>query len=431
MYRKITKKLEDWKKNKYRKPLILQGPRQCGKTYSVLDFGKTYYKNVAYFNFETMPRLNLYFEDNISPSYLIPVLSRISGTSILSEETLIVFDEVQLCERALTSLKYFAEEAPEYHVIALGSSLGVAVNRERYSFPVGKVDFLNMYPMDMEEFLVALGENKLLDMIKEAFTTNMPIARFYHDEAMKLYREYLVVGGMPECVMQYISTKDFLLTRHLQDSILYSYVNDMSKNNTENEIKKTRLLYDNVTVQLGKKNTRFQYKMVKSGGRAKEFENALEWLTLCGIITRVYKLDIPKLPMENYRNIDSFKVYFLDIGLLNAKKELNATDILYMDGLIDDFKGGMVENYVNSALFFNGYTTYYWESEREAKIDFVIRRGKSIIPVEVKSADNVRSRSLRVYLDRYESDYALRISSKNFSFENGIKTVPLYAVFCI
>ena len=303
MYRKIMKFLETWKENKHRKPLILQGARQVGKTYSILEFGRTYYENVAYFNFETNPKLNATFEENISPEYLIPILSHIAGQTIVREKTLIVFDEVQLCERALTSLKYFCEDAPDYHIIAAGSLLGGAVNREKFSFPVGKVDMKTLYPMDMEEFLLALGEKKLVEQIKK--------------------------------------------------------------------------------------------------------------------------------PLENYRDMDAFKIYVSDLGLLCAKKDLVANDVLYMVEELNDFKGGMTENYVNVQLTANEYRTYYWESERGAEIDFVIQRDGKLIPIEVKSADNTRAKSLKVYMETYNPDYAIKLSTKNFGFEDKKKIVPLYAAFCI
>lgn len=303
MYRKIMKFLETWKENKHRKPLILQGARQVGKTYSILEFGRTYYENVAYFNFETNPKLNATFEENISPEYLIPILSHIAGQTIVREKTLIVFDEVQLCERALTSLKYFCEDAPDYHIIAAGSLLGGAVNREKFSFPVGKVDMKTLYPMDMEEFLLALGEKKLVEQIKK--------------------------------------------------------------------------------------------------------------------------------PLENYRDMDAFKIYVSDLGLLCAKKDLVANDVLYMVEELNDFRGGMTENYVNVQLTINEYRTYYWESERGAEIDFVIQRDGKPIPIEVKSADNTRAKSLKVYMETYNPDYAIKLSIKNFGFEDKKKIVPLYVAFCI
>ena len=431
MYRKIMKYLEEWKENAHRKPLILQGARQVGKTYSILEFGRTHYENVAYFNFETNPRLNKTFDENISPEYLIPILSHISGQTIVREKTLIVFDDVQLCERALTSLKYFCEDASDYHIIVAGSLLGVAVNRAKFSFPVGKVDIKTMYPMDMEEFMLALGENALAEQIKKSFETDTPLPSALHDTAMQLYRQYLVVGGMPECVMQFAGTKDYILVRHTQNTILASYLNDMSKYNSLNEIKKTRLAYDNITVQLSKKNTRFQYKLIKKGGRASEFENAIEWLCLSGIVSQVYKAEQIKKPLENYRDIDAFKIYVSDLGLLAAKKDLSADDILYMSEDLNDFKGGMTENYVNVQLTINGYRTYYWESERGAEIDFVIQREGRLIPIEVKSADNTKAKSLKIYMETNNPDYAIKLSAKNFRFEDGKKTVPLYAAFCI
>lgn len=431
MYRKIIRFLEEWKGSKYRKPLILQGARQVGKTYSILEFGRTHYDNVAYFNFETNPKLNETFEENISPDYLIPILSHIAKQTIVKEKTLIVFDEVQLCERALTSLKYFSEDAPDYHIIVAGSLLGVAVNRAKFSFPVGKVDMKTLYPMDLEEFMLALGKENLIERIRECFDTDSPLPSALHDEAMLLYRQYLVVGGMPECVMQFAETNDYILVRHTQESILLSYLNDMSKYNNLNEIKKTRLVYDNITVQLSKKNTRFQYKLIKKGGRAAEFENAIEWLCLSGIVSKVYNVEQIKKPLENYRDIDAFKIYVSDLGLLSAKKEIDANDILYMVDELNDFKGGMAENYVSVQLSINGYSTYYWESERGAEIDFIIQREGKIIPIEVKSADNTRAKSLKVYMDTYKPQYAIKLSQKNFGFEDDKKIVPLYAAFCI
>lgn len=431
MYRKIMSFLKTWKENEHRKPLILQGARQVGKTYSILEFGRTCYENVAYFNFETNPKLNETFEENISPDYLIPILSHIAGQTIVREKTLIIFDEVQLCERALTSLKYFCEDAPDYHIIVAGSLLGVAVNRTKFSFPVGKVDMKTLYPMDMEEFMLAMGEGELVEQIKRSFATDTPLPSALHDTAIQLYRRYLIVGGMPECVAQFVETKDYILVRHTQDTILISYLNDMSKYNNLNEIKKTRLAYDNITVQLSKKNTRFQYKLIKKGGRASEFENAIEWLCLSGIVSQVYKVEQIKKPLENYRDIDAFKIYVSDMGLLLAKKDLAANDILYMVKELNDFKGGMTENYVNVQLAINGYNTYYWESARGAEIDFVIQREGKLIPIEVKSADNTKAKSLKVYMETYKPDYAIKLSAKNFGFEDGKKTVPLYAAFCI
>ncbi len=431
MQRKIMDYLKNWKDNPHRKPLILQGARQVGKTYSLLEFGRTCYENVAYFNFESNPKLASIFEENISPDYLIPILSHLAGQTIIKEKTLVIFDEVQKCERALTSLKYFCEEAPRYHIAVAGSLLGVAVNREEYSFPVGKVDMKTMYPMDMEEFMLALGKEDLVRRIKECFDTNSSMPEILHQEAMNLCRQYLVVGGMPECVMKFAETKDYILIRHTQNMLLEGYLDDMSKYNNKNEIKKTRLTYDNVTVQLSKKNTRFQYKLIKKGARAAEFENAVEWLALSGIVSQVYKVEQIKKPLENYRDIDSFKIYVSDVGLLCAKKDLLYQDVLYMSDELNDFKGGMTENYVNSQLLLSGHKTYYWMTDRGAEVDFVIQLDGDIIPIEVKSADNTKAKSLNMYIRANKPKYAIKLSAKNFGFEDGKKTVPLYAAFCI
>ena len=432
MYRKIFEYLKEWKNSPYRKPLIIQGARQVGKTYSILNFGKSEYENIAYFNFETNSKLKETFKENIEPSYLIPILSRLVEQTIVKEKTLIFFDEIQLCERALTSLKYFQEQAPEYHIIVAGSLLGVAVNRENFSFPVGKVDIKTLYPMDIEEFLLAMGEDKLIEQIKTSFNENSPLPIILHELAMEYYRKYLLIGGMPECVAKFKETENYTLIRHTQEMILLSYLNDMSKYNTNNEIKKTRLVYDNITVQLSRENTRFQYKLVKTGGRASEFENAIEWLNLSGIISKIYCVQDIKKPLENYRNIDAFKIYISDVGLLCAKKQIIPEDILYLSDELNDFKGGMTENYVNIHLDINSYIPYFWKNEKgTSEIDFVIARDGKIIPIEVKSSNNTRSKSLDYYIKTYKPEYSIRISSKNFGLENNIKSIPLYAVFCL
>ena len=431
MERKITEYLIAWKNSPYRKPLVLQGARQTGKTYSILAFGRGHYDNVAYFNFETNPTLIKSFDESIEPSYLVASLSRICGQTIVKEKTLIVLDEIQLCQRALTCLKYFCELAPEYHIIVAGSLLGVAVNRDVFSFPVGKVDMKTLYPMDFEEFMLAFGEHELVAQIRTCFQQDAPMPFALHEASLEYYRKYLVVGGMPECVAKYIATKDFILIRHTQAMILESYLSDMSKYNRENEIKKTRLTYDNITVQLSKKNTRFQYKLIKSGARAAEFENAIEWLALSGIVTRIYQVEHAAKPLEDNRNIDAFKIYISDVGLLCAKKNIVAEDVLYKSNDLDEFKGGMVENYVCMQLVANGYRCYYWMSQRGAEVDFLIQREGKVIPIEVKSAENTKAKSLAAYISMYKPLYSVKISTKNFGCEDGRKSVPLYAAFCL
>ena len=432
MYRKIQEKLKEWKSSPFRKPLVVQGARQVGKTYSITEFGEKNYDNVAYFNFQTNTALNRTFEENIEPSYLIPILSRLSNQTIIKERTLIVFDEVQLCERALTSLKYFCEQASDYHVIAAGSLLGIAVNRNENSFPVGKVDRLTMYPLDFEEFLISMGEEKLATEIRTHYCNQLPMPQVMHEQALKLYRLYLTIGGMPEAVSRFIETRNHTLVTHIHDSILMDYLDDMSKyQKNSSDISKTRLTYNMIGVQLSKTNTRFVYKLLKKGARASEFENAIEWLTLANVVSRIYRVDDVKKPLENYKDIDAFKIYLSDVGLLCAQERLFPDDILYENPDLDAFKGGMTENYVNSQLAANGYKPYYFEVEAKAEIDFLVEKEGKTIPIEVKSSEHTRSKSLNYYMDNYHPDYAIRVSSKNFGNENGIASVPLYAVFCI
>ena len=433
MYRKVSEFLEQWKASKYRKPLIIQGARQTGKTYAILEFGKTHYDNVAYFNFQTSRTIAATFEESISPSYLLPILSHISGQTITRGNTLIFFDEIQLCERAVTSLKYFCEEAPEYHIIAAGSLLGVAVNREKYAFPVGKVDRYTMHPMDMEEFLLACGEKDLTSRIRTCCDNDIPLPTALHTAALRLYRQYLAIGGMPEAVSRFVDTQDYTQVRHVLDTIQMDYLDDMSKyQNSANEIKKTRLTYGTVAVQLSKKNTRFQYKIIKTGARAAEYENAIEWLVSAGLLSRVYRAEQIKKPLENYKDIDDFKIYLSDMGLLAAEKDIRAEDIFFMEKELADFKGGMTENYVCTQLLRSGFKPYFWRNDKGTReVDFIVPLKGRLIPLEVKSGDHVTAASLNEYVRLYKPAYSIRISERNFGFENNIKSVPLYAVFCI
>ena len=433
MYRKVSEFLEQWKASKYRKPLIIQGARQTGKTYAILEFGKTPYDKVAYSNFQTSGTIAATFEESISPSYLLPILSHISGQTITRGNTLIFFDEIQLCERAVTSLKYFCEEAPEYHIIAAGSLLGVAVNREKYAFPVGKVDRYTMHPMDMEEFLLACGEKDLTSRIRTCYDNDIPLPTALHTAALRLYRQYLAIGGMPEAVSRFVDTQDYTQVRHVLDTIQMDYLDDMSKyQNSANEIKKTRLTYGTVAVQLSKKNTRFQYKIIKTGARAAEYENAIEWLVSAGLLSRVYRAEQIKKPLENYKDIDDFKIYLSDMGLLAAEKDIRAEDIFFMEDELADFKGGMTENYVCTQLLRSGFKPYFWRNDKGTQeVDFIVPLKGKLIPLEVKSGDHVTAASLNEYVRLYKPAYSIRISEKNFGFENNIKSVPLYAVFCI
>lgn len=430
MKRKVMKWLIDWKNSSNRRPLILQGARQVGKTYSALYFGKQYYDSVVYFNFENNSELIKIFERDLEPERIIRELSINSGKSIFKEKTLIFFDEIQACERALTSLKYFNENANEYHIIAAGSLLGVAVNRDQYSFPVGKVDLKTLYPLDFEEFLMAVNEEKLIELIKESFEKDIELS--IHNKAMDLYKTYLVVGGMPAAVKEYIDKKDLDFVLATQKSINDSYVADMAKYATPHETTRIMATFNSIPAQLAKENKKFQYKVIKSGARAHEYETPVEWLRASGVILKCTKCNEGKLPLAAYSDFNSFKVYITDTGLLCSKFGIPANAVLSDSIAFNDFKGALTENYVCFSLNANGYTPYYWESKGNAEVDFLIQdKDGYIIPIEVKAAEHVRAKSLQQYIKKYQPKYAIRVSGKNFGFENGIKSIPLYATFLI
>lgn len=430
MKRKIYLDLLNWKNSKDRKPLVLQGARQVGKTYIVNLFGGDNYANVVYCNFEKEQGLKDFF-NNLEPKNILKKLSNYKRKEILPEHTLVIFDEIQACPEALTSLKYFCEEANEYHIIAMGSLLGVSVHRQQFSFPVGKVEFLNMYPMDFEEFLMASDNQYLIDEIKNCYNLNKPMDKPFHEQAIELYKKYLYVGGMPEVVAEYLKNQNYELVKIKQQSILDSYFDDMGKYNKESEIPKTRLVYKNISTQLAKENKKFKYSLIKSGGRASEFAGAIEWLCLAGIANQLFKIEQIKLPLNAYKSLDDFKFYMNDVGLCSASQDIIIDDIIFDNPEFNDFKGGLTENYVNNQMIVNQNKCYYWTSNNQAEIDFVTRLNKNIIPIEVKSSVNTRSKSLNEYINKFKPEYSIRISSKNFGFENNIKSVPLYAVFCI
>lgn len=430
MERKIYKNLVLWKNSLDRKPLILQGARQVGKTYVVNYFAGKEYSNSIYCNFEKDMKLHDFFK-NLTPENIIKKISLYKRKEIFPKNTLIIFDEIQACPEAITSLKYFNEEANDYHIIALGSLLGVSVNRESFSFPVGKVQFMTLHPLDFEEYLMARGEKNLIDLINEGYEKNIPLENAFHERALDYYKEYLFVGGMPEAVEEYGKNHNPELVRIIQQTILESYHNDMGKYNKQSEISKTRIVYKNISTQLAKENKKFQYKYIKQGGRAHEFEDAIEWLCLAGVASQNYRIEQIMLPLNAYRSLADFKFYMNDVGLCGASQDILYEDILGENSLFDNFKGGLTENYVFTQLVVNGFNLYYWTSGSQAEVDFVTRIGSKIIPIEVKAKNNNRSKSLGVYVERFKPAYSIRVSQKNFGFENNIKSVPLYATFCI
>lgn len=430
MKREIINNLIKWKDSESRKPLIIHGARQVGKTYIIKEFGKEYYDNLIYVNFETNRELSDQIEDSIDAKYVINKLELFYGEKIVPGKTLIFFDEIQANERALTSLKYFCEDANEYHIIAAGSLLGIAINRENYSFPVGKVQMMNMYPLSFKEFLIAIGREKLIEEIQKHFENNERMDKDIHELCLKLYRTYLVVGGMPEVVQTYLDEQKVISTIDIQAEILASYERDMTKYADHSLSNRIISAFDSIPVQLAKDNQKFQYKVISKGGTSSIFGEAILWLKNSGIVAQVYKAN-SEMPLEMHKDLASFKLYMSDVGLFvnKARYPLYQIDLSSQPTMIA--MGPLTEHYVANELRKKGYELYYWESDGIAELDFMIQKEMDIVPIEVKTSTHTKARSLDLYRKTYNPKYAIRISEKNFGFENGIKSVPLYAVFCI
>lgn len=430
MKRKIEERLLVWKdKTSNRLPLIVNGARQVGKTYILRKFGAEQFKNVVYINLETNLAVASYFSDNITPERLLRYLEASTGKRIIPGETLIILDEIQSCERALTALKYFCEETPEYHIVAAGSLLGVAINRQRYSFPVGKVETITLYPLDFEEFLWARGKEVLCEEIRHAYETMEPLPDALHQEAIELYREYLLIGGMPACVNAFLNSGSFLDVPLVQSEILDNYIADMAKYASKTDSVKIRACYNSIPAQLAKDNKKFQYKVVQKGGSAALFGVSIEWLNLAGVVLKCQRINQAYEPIAVYADLSAFKLYMGDVGLLTMKSGISQQTVLSGEG--NTFMGAVTENYVAQQLVAKGYDLYYWESGSTAELDFVLQKGSQIIGIEVKKGEHVRSRSLSVFVNSYKPSYSIRLSLKNFGAKDGLKSVPLYAIFCI
>ncbi|MCL2163489.1 MAG: ATP-binding protein [Oscillospiraceae bacterium] len=433
MQRKIEEKLLDWKnrtdRSDGRMPLLLYGARQVGKTYILNMFGGSHYKNVVYVNFETNLAVARYFSGDISPKRLIQFLETTVNTVILPGETLIIFDEIQSCERALTSLKYFAENAPEYHVAAAGSLLGVSINREQYSFPVGKVESMTLYPLDYEEFLWAVGESRLAEDIRTCYDSMTAMPEALHQKAVELYRCYLIVGGMPSCVNAFADSGKTILIPTIQNEIVNNYVADMAKYAEPPETVKIRACYDSIPVQLAKENKKFQYKVVKRGGGASLFGASIDWLIQAGVVLKCRKIEHAMSPIAVYEDLSSYKLYMNDIGLLTMKSGIPQQTV--MSGESNLFMGSVAENYIAQALTSNNHSLFYWTSEHIAELDFVIQKETEIIGVEVKKGIKTRSKSLSVFTQKYQPACLIRFSEKNFGKDGNVSFLPHYAAFCI
>ncbi len=425
--RDIIDQLKAWKTNPRRKPLVLQGARQVGKSWALKKFGKECFEDVVYINFDTMPSIKEDFKRTKEPQKLIKSMEMMMGRTISSDSTLIIFDEVQECNETLNSLKYFCEDAPEYAVVCAGSLLGVALNRSGASFPVGKVDFMTLYPVSFTEYLLASDEKlyRAYRMIDEV----MPVPEVIHQQLIDAYKVYLVLGGMPEVVSVYVDTQNWDEVRAVQDAILQSYSLDFAKHISNKDIPRVFQVWGNLQDQLAREDKKFRYADVQKGARAREYEGAIEWLCLAGLVHRVSATETPRLPLSAYKKSNAFKLYLNDVGLLGRKFGLDAQTVLLGDTLFTEFKGVMAENYVLQSLVRQfGNQHYYWTSGNTAEVEFVLQQAGRIIPVEVKADKNVTAKSLAFYRKLYQPQMSIRLSTLNMRKDDDLLNLPLYLV---
>ena len=431
MKRKFTKILIEWKNSNTNMPFMLVGARQVGKTYIIQDFCQNNYEHYIYINFERDEKYQNIFNDTLDPEIIIEKLSILSGKKIDASKTIIFFDEIQVSERAITSLKYFSESKNKYNIICAGSLLGVALNRFKSSFPVGKVIIEYLYPMDFEEFLWATGNEMLADKIRLAFKTNKQLDEVYHDLALGLFRQFLIIGGLPNIIINYInnSNKISSLNSTLKENIITSYIADMSKYTTASESMKVKEIYLSLPEQLGRDNKKFIYTSVKEGARSDRYKSSISWLIDSHLVLKSNKVKIPQIPLRAFEETTSFKLYLNDTGLLCALANIPIESILFDD--LSTFKGMLIENYVAINLNRNKHDLFFWESDAKAEVDFLIVNENNIIPLEVKSSTNTRSRSLGIYRDKYNPRWCYRVSTKNFGNVGDIQSIPIYAIHLI
>ena len=426
MERYAMKQLEEWYNRKNRKPLILKGARQVGKTWLMKEFGRTHFKYTAYVNFDNNKNMANVFDGDYDIERILMAINIETGVKIHPEETLIIFDEIQENPRAIASLKYFCEETPEYAIIAAGSLLGVAVHKG-VSFPVGKVDTLELNPLSFREFLQAIGEEGLVRLIDEM---NISLIESFREKYIDWLKKYYYIGGMPEVVSSFVSERDFTEVRRLQKRIIEMYEADFSKHTSSNELPRIRMVWNSIPMQLAKENKKFFFGKIKEGARAKDFEIAIEWLLDCGLIKKVYNVSKPAMPLKAYTEFSAFKLYLLDVGLLAAMSELDAKSILDGNLIFVEFKGALTEQYVLQQLIAGTeYTPYYYsETKSEGEIDFLIQKGTDIVPIEVKAEENLKAKSLRVYCDKFKPKTAIRTSMSNYREQEWMVNVPLYVL---
>lgn len=426
MERSIIKQLEEWKDSPLRKPLILAGARQVGKTYILKEFGKREYQNVAYINCDNNPEVANLFAEDYDMKRVLLVIGALTGQPILPGKTLIILDEIQELPKGLSSLKYFCEDAPDYHVAVAGSLLGVALHRGE-SAPVGKVNIIRLYPMSFEEFILAKGEDKVLQILsaKDWATTSL-----LHDRLAKLLREYYFVGGMPEAVSTYIATNDANKVRRVQNDILFIYRSDMSKHVSANEVTRISMVWQSIPSQLAKENKKFVYGVVRKGARAKDFETAIQWLVDAGLVYRVPRVREVGMPLKFYEDVNAFKLFMLDVGLLGAISEMDPAQMLMSNNAMTESKGAFTENYVLCQLktMPDIAVYYYSRDDSRLEVDFVVQYQGHIIPIEVKAEENLKSKSLKAFMDKHTDLHALRFSMMPYKEQDWLTNYPLYGV---
>ncbi len=425
MYRKIMEKLIEWKNDENRKPLILRGARQVGKTYIIKQFGKENYDGVAYFNFDHDTQLYNMFNNTKDPVRILEHLSFVYGKAIIPGKTLIVFDEIQECPNALNSLKYFEEEAKEYHIISAGSLLGIRLSHT--SFPVGKVDFLDMYPMTFTEFLEADNCKNLVDYM-DSIKSIENIPDIFFDKLNEKLKAYFIIGGMPEVVASWVKDKDMEKVNKIQNNILKAYESDFSKHTSNIEANRISIIWNSIPSQVSKDNKKFLYQVAKDGARAREYEGAVNWLKDANVVNKIYNVTKPSMPLINYNDLSSFKMYLIDVGLLRKKTDLDSKVIVEGNKLFQEFKGALTENYVLQTLVAIGLNPYYFTFDNRYEIDFIIQYQNEIIPIEVKSSENIKNTSLKIYNELNKPKTRIRFSMKNLNKDDNLINIPLFMI---
>lgn len=426
MYRNKIEDLKKWKNSANRKPLIIRGARQVGKTWLMKEFGEKFYEKCAYINFDDNTRMFKLFEEDFDLERIIQGLKIESGVNIEPENTLIILDEIQETPKALKALKYFYENAKEYHVISAGSLLGIAIHEET-SFPVGKVDFLDLMPLSFFEFLDALNEKDLLELLKN---NDFDMLNVFSSKLKDYLKIYYYVGGMPEVVNSYIQNKDLIEVRKIQKTLLEDYEQDFSKHVPKNIVPRIRQLWNNIPTQLAKENKKFIYGLVREGARAREYEIALSWLIDCGLIYQINRVNNSKIPLSAYQDFSAFKLYILDVGLLSAMAGIDARTILEGNAIFEEFKGSLTEQYVLCQLKqCTDLNIFYWSAEAgTAEVDFITQIGTNNVPIEVKAAENLQAKSLKTFVEKYKTKINVRTSMTNYRRENWLINIPLYSI---